>query len=137
MNAFRQFLLFTLFIVLLVIFIMLIIETRFTENYINSQEMTYETTHVDLSNNSTYKKQEPTIMPMELLSVRTNDGILESDPNGNTSYDIINDENANRFLTAQLPGTCATKTDLLDGNLFLLDSKSSWAFLNPQCTTEK
>jgi hypothetical protein len=118
-------------IVLLVVFFLVIYT-----NYELFQDQ-YLQTHLDLLTDSKYINQTPTIKPMQMLSERLNDGILESDPYGNASYETIDVDNANKFLTAQVGGTCATTDQLLEGNLFILDSNSSWALLDPLCESRK
>ncbi len=121
----------SIFIVLLVIFFLLI----YTNHEMFQDQ--YQQTHLDLLADAKYLRPTPTIRPMEPLSARAKDGIAESDPYGNATYDIIDQDNATKFLTAQVSGTCATKDQLLEGNLFLLDSNSSWALIDPLCESQK
>jgi hypothetical protein len=74
--------------------------------------------------------------PMQPLSMRTHDGIAESDPYGNAEFSkpLGNEANANLFMETQVAGTCVSRDRLTSADLLPMDANSKWAELNPQCS---
>ena len=74
--------------------------------------------------------------PMQPLSLRTHDGIAESDPYGNSEFGrpLGNEANANLYMETQVAGTCVSRDRLTSADLLPMDANSKWAELNPQCS---
>lgn len=72
--------------------------------------------------------------PMQSLSARTQDGISESDPLGNSSYCPASKANENLLMETQVAGSCVSRDRLTSADLLPVDANSKWADLNPQCS---
>jgi hypothetical protein len=126
------------------LFVLLIVLLVFTYNskcQMDNNEKFDAKSYVELHNelkasNAYANTQGSVIDPMKPLSVRTQDGILESDPYGNSEYRqaLGSEANANLFAETQVAGACVSRDRLTSADLLPLDANSKWAELNPQCS---